>query len=247
MTRKDNILQELKDLNSSLGNQVIPFTVPDGYFENLPESVLVRIRSEEEYNSEILNNLSRQMPFAVPAGYFDSLAERMLAIAKRDSQSVKEELENLSPLLSGLKKDMPFSVPQNYFNDLALPVRPKAKVVSLSGHKWFRYAAAAVVAGLIVTLGLVIGTNNNNPEKAIAKFEQKIEKEIEKAPDKELDEFLLQFSVAGMTGEEKAYTAPATGEVEAYLKDVSEDELKEFLDETAASESTLNNETLFLN
>jgi hypothetical protein len=98
-----------------------------------------------------------------------------------------------------------------------------------------------------VTIGLLAGIGNNNSAKSIARFEQKIEKEIEKTSDRELDEFLLQFSDAGLTGDEKAYTAPSNGELDAYLKEVSVDELKKFLDETAVTEATLNNETLLLN
>src|SRR5690606_27239590 len=105
MTRKDNILEELKELNSSLGNQAMPWHVPTGYFEDLPGLLLTRINrienGEEEYPSTFINELPKEMPFTVPAGYFQTLPERALALAKADSLTVKEELETLSPLLSG--------------------------------------------------------------------------------------------------------------------------------------------------
>lgn len=255
MTRKDNILEELKSLNSSLANQVMPWSVPANYFDGLAESVLARIRAiesgEVEYSLSLIDGLQHDMPYTVPAGYFETLAERALNAAKSSSVSAEEELASISPFLSGLKKEMPFEVPAGYFDSLPLqPVqveKPAAKVIPFTRRKSFRYAAAAVVAGLIISVGLLIGIGNKNADQSIAKFEQKIEKEIEKTSDKELDEFLQQFSDAGLTGEEKAYTAPVTLEAEELLKDVPDDELKEFLEETSTTETTLNNETLFLN
>ncbi len=252
MTRKDNILAELKTLNSSLANQAMPWMVPANYFDSLAETVLARIRAiesgETEYKPSFLEGLQSKMPFAIPEGYFDSLAGNTLQAINAAGLSATEELAVLSPLLSGLKKNMPYQVPAGYFEEAQSPViHSKAKIISMTRRRSFRFAAAAMVAGLIITAGLIFGPGKNNSEKSIARFEQKIEKEIEKTSDKELDEFLQQFSDAGLTGEEKAYTTPGNGEAEEFLKDVPEEELKEFLEETAVSDATLNNESLIMN
>jgi hypothetical protein len=56
-------------------------------------------------------------PFSVPEGYFDTLAGNILARIKVDSMSAQDEIKNLSPLLASLDKKMPFEVPQGYFEE----------------------------------------------------------------------------------------------------------------------------------
>jgi len=53
MTQRDNILQELSELQSSLlnaGTQNV-YRVPGGYFDNLAEQVLNRIRALDTENA----------------------------------------------------------------------------------------------------------------------------------------------------------------------------------------------------
>jgi hypothetical protein len=70
MTQKENILQELNELKSSLAT-VTPqniYTVPVGYFEGLAAQVLNHIKAMEAKNaveelgylSPLLSNISRQ-------------------------------------------------------------------------------------------------------------------------------------------------------------------------------------------
>ena len=118
---------------------------------------------------------------------------------------------------------MPFSLPDGYFD--TLPVKKETKVISITARKWFRYAAAAVVVGIISTIALLIN-NNANPEKSFARFEKKLDKEIKKASDKELTEF------ADLTSESKDVAFNDNREdVKELLKDVPESELQQFIDE----------------
>lgn len=259
MNTRDNILQELQELQSMLATTVPQptYAVPTGYFEGLAGQVLNRIKTLEAGNavdelnvvSPMLVNLSKEMPYQVPHGYFEGLPEKILNAAKNNNQSAKEELESISPLLSGLKKEMPFSVPQGYFETtLQSPVKPEIKVVSISSKKWFRYAAAAVVVGVIAMAGfLYLNQSGGITARSLAKFEKTLNKEIKKTSDKELDEFIQQFSDAGLTGEEKV-TTTIDKEVKELLKDVSETELKEFLEETSEADiSTIAEKPSILN
>jgi hypothetical protein len=254
MKTRDNILQELQELQSMLAATVpqSTYSVPVGYFEGLAEQVLNRIKTLEADNAAdelnvvapTLANLSKAMPYKVPQEYFAGLPEKMLRLVQENNlQSAKEELESISPLLSGLKKEMPFSVPQGYFETtLQSPAKPEIKVVSISSRKWFRYAAAAVVVGIIATAGyLYLNQSGGITARSLAKFEKTLNKEIKKTSDKELDEFLQQFSDAGLTGEEKV-TTTIDKEVKELLKDVSETELKEFLEETSEAEISTTSE-----
>jgi hypothetical protein len=265
MTQSTNILQELKELKSSLAgisSQNI-YSVPDGYFEGLTRQVLDRIKAIEakdplqelNYLSPLLNNVSRQMPYSIPVDYFQRLEEKLMQSVRErsDYQTAREELEALSPLLSGLKKQMPYSIPQDYFENLnegagvVAKNNSETKVVSISNRKWFRYAAAAVITGVVALAGFLFINNklNNDPAKSFAKFEKKLDKEIKKTSDKELKEFVQQFTDAGLTGEEKAQTN-AKEEMKDLLKDVSDTELKKFLEETADPDAP-DNETMPVN
>lgn len=246
MNNRQNILQELEELKSMLASAVPAncYSVPAGYFQGLAGQVLSRIKALEvtsatdELNilSASLAGLSKKTVYNVPRGYFEELPGKMLAAVQKPAinKTAKEELESISPLLSGLKKEMPYRVPQGYFeSSIDTPAQPETKVISISSRKWFRYAAAAVVAGIIILAGFLYnGNTSGNQAQSLATFEKKLTKEIDKTSDKELDDFLQQFSDAGLTGEEKA-SAEADKEVKELLKDVSETELKEFLQETS--------------
>lgn len=82
MDQKNNILDELNSLGSSLGKtgQLHPFKVPPGYFESLLPSVMQRIHAQETPDpkeeiqtlSPLLAGMKREMPFEVPDGYFEA-------------------------------------------------------------------------------------------------------------------------------------------------------------------------------
>lgn len=256
MTNKENILQELNELKSTLAN-VTPqnvYTIPVGYFDGLALQVLNRIKAMEAKNaaeelgylSTSLSNISRQMPYVIPSGYFEGFAEKAMQLVRESNdylqkesfgQTAKEELEVLSPLLSGLNKIMPYSVPQGYFESLGEKRnKPETKIISITSRKWFRYAVAAVVTGLIVMSGFMLFNKKANMAGLpLAKYEKKLNKEIKKMSDKELNDF-LQYTNAGLSGEEKVSNNP-TDDVKDLLKDVPESELKEFLEETSDVET----------
>ena len=218
------------------------YSVPTGYFES-PAIMLDRIKamdasnaSEElAYLSVELNKISRVIPYSVPVGYFENLEERMMKLVResKDYQSPKEELESISPLLSGLKKQMPYHVPENYFQLLNTP-KKETKVISITSRKWYRYATAAMIAGVIALGGYLFVSNkvNNTAEKKLARLEKSVDKEIKKTSDEELKAFIQQFTDAGLNGEEKAFNETKT-DAKDILKDVPDAELKKFLDETA--------------
>lgn len=242
MAQIDNILEELKELGGVLTHH--PWTgyeVPESYFDGLAENVMGRIKalqvsdpSEElVYLSPVLYDISRIMPQSVPEGYFEELGEDMLRLVK-EFQSPARELEQLSPYLGNLKKEMPFRVPEGYFEKL--PIKGEARVIEIDStkkipvirRKWFRYASAAVVTGLIAIVVLLMTNQPGDPEKTLAKFEKKLEKEIKKSSDTELMDF-IKYTDAG---QDLAVNQPRDG-IKEFLKDVPASELQQFLDEIA--------------
>jgi len=249
MTQRDNILLELRELQSSLaeaGSQNV-YLVPAGYFDNLAEIVLNRIKAldttdaaeELSYLSPLLSGISKKMPYEVPANFFDSLGEKVIGSIDEHA-SAAEELEELSPLLSGLKKEMPYSVPKGYFEQLSntadtKEVKPVVKVVLMARQKWFRYAAAAVVLGIIAVGSLMIfnkQTTNGDSEKVVTKMLKKVSTE-------EINSF-VQLTDEAIPGD-MAKVDPKTmmkekNDIQELIKDIPEKEIESFLNDTQAGE-----------
>jgi hypothetical protein len=249
MTNKENILQELNELKSTLANvtKQTVYTVPAGYFDGLIAQVLNRIKAldainaneEISYLSPSLDNISRDMPYTVPGGYFEGLAENILKIVREnnDHQSAQEELETLSPLLSGLSKKVPYTVPQGYFENLGKKEnKPAAKVISLTHRNWFKYAAAAVVTGFIVLTGFLFF----NSPKSVDPVEQPyawVKKNIKKVDKADIDEF-VKLADEELFNQSSIATGPVKSvEIIELMKDVSDKEIQEFLDSAPDMES----------
>lgn len=259
MTTKENILQELNELNSNLSgiNELTTYSVPEGYFNGLAQQVLSRIKAMEaksatdelHYLSPLLSSLPKETPYSVPAGYFQELETTLLHSIQTNHLSASEELASLSPLLSGLDKKMPYRIPQDYFNTLVenktpVPVKETATVISIK-RRWTRYAVAAAITGIIAISGFLVLQSNTNSTTSIAKIENSINKEISKTSDSTLTAFIQQFGDAGLTGDENAYNEPDT-DLKDLLKDIPETELKRFLDETGDND-LFNTESSILN
>ena len=83
MNSRKEILDELTDAAPALTGISLqhPFRVPAGYFDNLAEVILSRVRTEyagsakEELDliSPLLGGLSKKMPYSMPDGYFETL------------------------------------------------------------------------------------------------------------------------------------------------------------------------------
>jgi hypothetical protein len=146
------------------------YQAPAGYFDNLAGNILNRVKAEEadahleepDLSSTLWQQLGKKNPFTVPEGYFDDFSDNIVAGAKA-IEFVNEELENLSPLMISLKTKQVYEVPAGYFDGNAEAILKKlnepaaAKVISIGfGKKIMRYAAAAVVAGLVVVSGYFI-------------------------------------------------------------------------------------------
>jgi hypothetical protein len=245
MTQNNNILQELKELESSLAGLATQniYSVPNGYFEGLAEQVLNRIRAMEVSNaaeelgylSPILSNMPKQLPYTVPAGYFEGLEEKLMQTVRDSSdylhkesfgQTATEELVTLSPLLSGLKKEMPYSVPQGYFENLVEVNKTETKVISLGTQQWFRYAAAAVVVGVIATLSFML--INQDKVTADKNSYAWVKKNIKKVSTEKIEEFIQ------LTDEDKSVASIDTKieDVKELVKDVPENEIQSLLNDT---------------
>lgn len=256
MTNKNTILNELMGLGSTLANYSPQncYAVPDGYFEGLANQIMSRIKALEagdaceelEILSPMLSMLSKETPYAVPAGYFENLEEKILQVVSEhpDYQTSEEEIETLSPVLSGLRNKNPYTVPASYFENLkAKNEKQEAKIISITKRRWYRLAAAAVIAGIVVPGGLlIINSNqvdvNKNPDKWIAKNVKK------KVSSEKINDFVTLAEGDAIISTESQNTAADSAEIKELMKDVPEKEIENFLNDAVASESNDNSDAL---
>lgn len=248
MTQRDTISQELQELKSILADTGFqnPYQVPAGYFDGLADEILNRVRALETTSpseelaalSPLLSSISKKMPHSVPAGYFDTLGKKLeQTISTHTDETAQEELENLSPLLSQLKKKTSYTVPDGYFENLQPAITTEntgtgANVVSLTRTKWFRYAAAALVIGFVATIGF-FALNKKEPIDPENKSFAWVKKNLKKVSTDEITEFVE------LANEESVDVARNGGknEINNLLKDVSDKEIQEFLNDTQLAEA----------
>lgn len=160
MEKSTEILNELLAISPALAKveKVNVFTVPEGYFIGLDEKIATTIFLQQDKKTAFQK---------VPEGYFDSLSDKILSKIKTEEQSAKEEIRSISLALHYLKEENVFDIPEGYFDDLSSEILNKikesdTKVVSInSPQKWWKYAAAAVVAGIITIFSFQLFTTKH--------------------------------------------------------------------------------------
>lgn len=199
METKTDILNELKYLSPLIAglDKVNVYTVPPGYFDSVPATLLACLA--EENNS--INLPENNQSSAVPDGYFDQLAGSILDKIRQDEKASGETRE-LSPLLFSLQNKQVFEVPDGYFENLSGFIAAKiksstAKVISIHKRNLFiKYAVAAMMTG-IVALGVYRFTDKTDSSLSIENTVVNLDASIEKGKnmnDKQFNETLGNLS-----------------------------------------------------
>lgn len=212
---------------------------------------------ELEQLSPLLSGLRKSSPFRTPETYFTDLSTNVVS-GVRAIEFVNDELENLSPLMNDLKSKTTYQAPANYFENLAELVLSNArqtttqtttlqtpsdssatisgtsaKIIAMPARRaWWKYAAAAITAGLILTTGWLVfnkpaGAGNGNPD---------ILKNLSRVSDQDIQNYLDNHNVP-LT--EAASTSTAAldmsdtdiSDAKTLLGDVPDEELNKYLDE----------------
>src|SRR6185312_7264650 len=148
MKKSEEISVELMNISPALAKieKVNVFAVPEGYFDELAEKIATTVFLQQE----------KKEPFQkVPDGYFDSLSSRILSKIKEEEESAEAEIKAISPALHYLKEEHVFDLPDGYFDSVSDRILGRIKnengkvVVLNSARKWWKYSAAAVIAGII--------------------------------------------------------------------------------------------------
>jgi hypothetical protein len=247
-----------------------PYTVPQGFFEEFAGKLLTRIkagqhgdtREELSVLSPLLDRIDKQHPFEAPAGYFNDLTGNVLSGVKA-IEFVNDELENLPSLINGLQDKPAYQAPEGYFDRFAGTVLAKLKeeqygravvspgrpatVISINrvGKVW-KYAAAAVMAGLILTGGWLGFHNPGHPEPAASNDLARstdLSQGLAQVSDQEIVNYLdnQNIPLAETMTNSTATLDINDADVKSILGNVSDDELKQYMDDNGGTKDLVTN------
>jgi hypothetical protein len=218
---------------------------------------------EDPYSS-ILVEVGRKTPYTVPEGYFEAHSPLLAVVRGNNPYTVPAEyFEGQAPLLA-IARVNPYTVPAGYFDEYATAGRVAAamnnaseaggaKVLGIGVRRmnWLKYAAAAVVAGFIVTVGsLRIHTSGDKQVKQVVPID--IARTMSTVSDQELQNFL---TVQGASFEQPVGTAstsdmPGSGagamvgndnDLKTLLGNVPDGELKQYMEEHGGADDIATN------
>ncbi|TKK70845.1 hypothetical protein FC093_03885 [Ilyomonas limi] len=231
---RNEIRDELKEIAASLANigNENCYRVPDNYFEDVAGEVMSKIQLP-----------FTQLPLTPPApDYFDGLAGTILNKIKSNgtiveaNNEVTSELTELSPLVAGIKKENVYTVPADYFANFKVNVpatAEKTKVVAMrpTTH-WARYAAAAVIVGVIAISGMFLLKNDtaiNDTAVTITKYIPSLSSVSDNAIASYLKESPANMDIVLPVYDDSKINAGSL--TEQLLQDVSDSDIQEYLQE----------------
>ena len=237
MENRQEISVELKEISPYLAKMapINPYALPMGYFTELPSAIMEKIRIEV-----VLQGGSGQA-YQAPEGYFEGLSENILAKIQQQpgaSSEVRAELEAVAPFLNTLGKQPLYTVPPGYFEqaDFATTARNKQKEggifkLKMAG-RWMQYAAAALVAGVLVTGAFLYSDKNDYAE--YEKFNRlDIPAELNKVSEEDLGKYLDNHEHFVTAPEITAPAAQELADENEPIKALSDEELGQYLKQNA--------------
>jgi hypothetical protein len=236
MENKADILQELREISPLIADfqSVNPYRVPEGYFTSLSVAIVEKIRIET-----VLGQASADT-YGVPAGYFEGLSANILSKIKTGeaNNEVRIELAEVAPLLNTISREQVYTVPSGYFEELDLTAAMKTpkegKVVTLRiARKWMQFAAAAVMAGILVT-GAFLFTDDRGSLNQTKTDIPDVSSEMNKVSEDELVTYLdyTEHIIAAPAATSLA-TEAELADVKNNLHQLSDEELNQYLKENA--------------
>ena len=230
---KPEIISELTQISKTLAANPVPspYSPPPGYFDQLPETILRRIKALETPTpqnelatlSPLLSRINKQMPFALPETYFENLAATTAELASDPGYE--------SPLLQSLRNKSTYELPAGYFDGLPQAIMqrvaaPAARVIPMSfGRRLARYGVAAAIATVVAVSGWFWMQKSNG-------LSQKGELAgINKVSNRELQEFLDQNTLVMPDNIVQASNEIKTEDVKTMLAGVPDADLQQYLEQ----------------
>ncbi|HEU0226519.1 MAG TPA: hypothetical protein VFQ86_02180 [Arachidicoccus soli] len=235
--------QYLDAILSSINKNAELYKVPEGYFNELAEQVVEKLRSEAFSNAK---------GYVVPEGYFNSFAENILQKVKTVSSqnTVEEELETIAPLLNTISKRNVYSIAKDYFEQLPSLLieqqqfeKETPKVIPLSTKKytWQKWAAAAVIAGAVLSGGLYLENYKNENlhnssskqyASAVSQENMNLEENLSNLSEDEIISYLAVPNPDISTKDSASLIGAASEDTQKAISSMTNEELENYLDKT---------------
>lgn len=242
MEARETILQELNGISeivATIGSDNV-FNIPVGFFDRFSDSVWAKINAEP-----VAELGGKTDPFAVPVGYFDGLAENILQRIRTRELSVKEELNELAPILNTISRAPVYSVPSGYFESLELTIplklgKPSARLFNFSKPKRImQYAVAASFAAILMVAAYLYNDTNGSGETPISynkAIKMNVAKELDQLNEADIASYLEEAPTIGYA----LNVTPEEVDFDEYLDAASDEEINQYLNETAEPAETGN-------
>lgn len=192
-----------------------------------------QISEELREISPLLASAERISVWSVPQGYFDTLPALILARVSKGNE-VAIELESIAPLLASLSKAPVYTVPTGYFDapSFVIPqTKPEGVVVPFSPVRgWIKYAAAAVVIGLMV-MAAWIYTKPSVTQQSYNS--QDLASVLQQVSEADLTAYLNQHERLVIHGEQTNTVNETLPEMDDHIEMLSDEEMKQYLQENS--------------
>jgi len=233
MEHNKEILQELAELTPLLVElqKRNPYSISPDYFNNLPEQICLGLH----YSTGLPDQLTKTNPYTVPSDYFNRLPEKIVAEIQglHSAKDVHEELEIIAPVLNTIKKEPVYRVPGTYFSELT-PLKRNVGATEinvaklLTGKKIIKYAAAAVVLGVISTRIIFNRTGNRDTTRA---NNAETHTGVQKLTEQEIITFLKTTSPSENLPSTNVGPIPKNSDITISVSKIPDEEIKQFLKE----------------
>ena len=207
MILNENILNELEGISRVVAR--VPYTnvfgVEPQYFDGIEAELRARMSADEFYSSK--------ESFTIPEGYFEGLSANILhKIKGSDTDEAGMEISELSTVIARIGKANVYTVPYEYFGQLNFVpgIKTSAKVIQMNTARTrsvFRYAAAAVITGLLGLSVINIAEKSGPAKEQFANVEAPVaamstannilkngtfDQEMNSLSDKEIEQYIKE-------------------------------------------------------
>lgn len=230
MANRSNIYEELQEIAPVVADLIRnnPYTVPLGYFTNLPDEILNQV------TLTLPSGLAT--PYSIPNDYFNGLAGSIMRKihVQESTGSYSEtylELGEIAPLLNSISKENIYTIPESYFKMLEIPVntvQPAGRVLSIGNRmrKLVSYAAAASVLFIVATTSfLYVNKHLKNLDKSPS-----IEQRLADIKDDDIINYLKDNQET--PGDYIPASYQQEKEMQNMLKNASDEDIQSYLNES---------------
>jgi hypothetical protein len=240
MQNREEIAVELTSLVSAATAWpvAVPYKVPVGYFDALSEMILERIS---------IGLPNKVHVFEVPENYFEQFPDAILRAVRH--VEVSDELQEVAPFLQSIPKTNPYQTNTAPVLDIQAMITEKAvtdtgKVIAMPAIRkspWIRFAAAAVMIGVLVTAAFIYNGNQTIESVNTDQYAQMdVSNEISKLSEDELTNYLTSAEkLVIATADRESLQIDELPDVNDHLDYMSDDELNQYLQESTESTETV--------